>query len=296
MDIYIPGRAGSTTIATKVSEETSVVTMPTKTPLATHFPKPRIREELDNVVSRQISQRQSLNSDLNMIMPNDGQSDVPRSSYKVPFVSQNVASSSSQSRIKTLTGINTPSLLERPSDESSKYEHAIKENICPNLGNDLPDEAYGNAQNFVTRNVVGRLDPEQSMMLSPIPITNKTDNDALNLPSEMQIRNPSNMPFVNYSESPECSKHIFVTHTSKGIERPLRNEALDMSLLDQHSQEVAEILDYVRKQDERIDALEKEVEERNGRIDELVENNSKLNARVMVLETTVALIQEKLEP
>ena len=295
MDIRIPGRAGSITIATKVSEETSVVTMPTRTLLAAHFPKPRIHQELDNVVPSQITQKQSLNSDLNLTSPNDAQSDVPRSSYKAPFFSQNVASSSSQSGLKTSAGIKT-ALQGRPSDEASKYEHATKENICPNLGNDLTDEAYNNAQSFVNGNVVNRLHPEQSTMLSPIPVTNRMNIESRNSQSEMQFRNPSNMPFVNFSESPECSKHIFITQASEGVESPLRNESLDMSLLDEHSQEVTEILEHVKKQDKRIDALEKEVEERNCRIDELVETNSKLNARVMVLETAVALIQEKLEP
>ena len=296
MDIRISdGTAGITAAAATGSQETSMVTMSTKTPLASHFPKPCIFRELDNVVSRQISKRQCLNSDLNS-MPNDGQNDVPRPSFQVIPDSKSVPSSSSQSRLGTLAEIRTLSLEGRPSTVGCKYEHATKENMCPNLGNGPTDEAYDNAQSFVTCNAVGRLDPEQSMMLSPIPVTNRTNIDALNSPSEMQIRNPNNMPFVNYSESPEYSKHIFVARKSEGAKRPLRNESLDISLLDAHSLEVAEILDYVKKQDKRIDALEKEVEEKNGRIDVLVETNSKLNARVMVLETAVALIQEKFEP
>ena len=289
MEIHIPDRTASTIGGAKGSQGASLATMPTRTCLASQFSKP----ELDNVVSKLDSRKQSLDDDLELSMLEDGQNDVPRSSFQIPLLSKNAASFPSQPRLEALTSTNTASFEERPWDVASKYVHATKENICPNSGNDRTDDS--NAHSLITGNVVGRSVPNQGTVLVPIPETSKVCITQPYPQSDKQAVKPGNMPFVSYSESPEGSKHIFVTQASGGVERPSRNESLDTSLLDKNSQQVAEILNHVKEQESRIIALEKEVKERDSRIEELVETNSKLIARVMVLETAVALIQEKLE-
>jgi hypothetical protein len=290
MEIHIPDRTASTIGGTKGSQGASLVTMPTRTCLASQFSKP----ELDNVVSKSVSRKQNLDDDLELSLLEDGQNDVPISSFQIPLLSKNAAGFPSQPRFEALTSTNTASFEERLWDVTSKYVHATKENICPNSGNDRTDDS--NAHRLITGNVVGRSDPKQSTTLVPIPVTSKVCITEPYPQSDKQAVKPGNMPFVSYSESPEGgSKHIFVTQASGGVERPSRNESLDTSLQDQNSQQIAEILSHVKEQESRIIALEKEVKERDSRIDELVETNSKLVARVMVLETAVALIQEKLE-
>ncbi len=322
--IHIPGRTASTATGNKntagitSSQGTSLVTMTTKS-LATHFPKP----ELDDVVvpkqttrsqDKSLPRGPSLNDDLNVsVLENGnmsyGQNDIPRPSFQFPFDPKTTARSTAQPRPETLAGMDGLSLQDRHWDvayknyvsiDGNKNNYASKENICPNSANDLTDNGDNGGSSFISRHPIARSEQRQSIVLSPIPVTNKMTITGLDLQSEKQIRNndpirPTNMPFVNYSESPARSKHIFVSQTSENVDNPIMNESLDISLLDKHSQEVSEILDYVKEQDKRINALEKAAEARSNRIDELMKTNSKLNARVMVLETAVALLQEKLE-
>jgi hypothetical protein len=333
MNIQIPDRASS--IGTKNSagttsfQATSLVTMPTDTSSVSHSSKPGI----DNtVVCKQgdrssrsgscfaykpdnpLCEGQALKDDLDLTIPDDGsvssdQNGVPKSrsieGHYFTRVEKNIASRSVQFAPETLSRINPLLQQETNCDErykehssnGHKNDHAAKENICPNSGNGLIIDGDNNVDDVFSYNKKSY--QRQNIVLSPIPVTNKMTFTGLDSHSERQGTNdgqrPSNMPIVNYSESPECSKHIFVTQPSMGTQTPLRVEALDVSLPDKHSQEVAEILDYVKQQDKRINALEEEVEERNNRIEELVATNSNLAARVMVLETAVALIQEKLE-
>ena len=331
----IPGGPASTTLGTKIStgsvnsQATSLVAMPTESSASQNFSKPGINKtavlkendkyqrpgnlrayKLDNP----LSDGQKLTNDLNLTMPNDGcvsneQSDdvrprIIRASY-VPKVDKNIGSSSVLSIPEKLTRINPLLQLETHWDSSvdespsNGYKNVFvtKENICPNACNGLP-EGYNNMDTFISCH--SKSGQSQSSMLSPIPVTNKAHNMPFLPQSKQLIRNDcpraSDMTIEHHPERPDCSKHIFVTQPNESARNPVGNQTLDISLVDNHSPEFAEILDLVKEQDKKIHALEKEAEKQSNRIEEMMETNSKLNARVMVLETVVALIQEKMEP
>ena len=209
-------------------------------------------------------------------------------------VVKNVASDSLQSPSEMLPRIN-PLLPEQTNCYSNDKRHPYcddrsihtsKENVCPNSGRVLADDVDD----------VAKPKNQDTVMLSPIPLSDKMATISLEHPSEKQVDGyESNMPFVSFSERLQSSRHIFVTKPTEDALTPIRNESLDVSLLDEYSGEYAEILNHVREQDKKISNLENEVIERNKQFEELLETNSKLNARVIVLETTVALLMEKLD-
>lgn len=257
----------------------------------------------------QLSDGQKLTNDLDLTMPDDEyasneQNDalrprIVRACY-AQTVDRNIACNSVLPVPEKSTKMDP--LLQQETYWNSSGEESpskgcqnafvAKENICPNLGSGLL-EGYNN---FDYHSKSGQ---SQNSMLSPIPLTNKASNMSFHPQSKMLMRNDclraNDMAFVHCSDQAECSKHIFVTQPSESERNPLGNESRDISLVDKHSSEVAQILEIVKEQDKKINALEKEAEKQTNRIKEMMETNSKLNARVIVLETAVALIQEKIE-
>lgn len=331
--VSILGETASTTLGTRNStgsanfQGASLVAMPTESS-ASNFSKPGISKtavlkENNRCPSsgnfpayksdNPLCDEPKLTNNLTLNMPDGGcvsndQNDtirprIIRAAYS-PRVDKNIASSSVLSGPEKLTRINTLLQQETHWDSggeespSNGYKNVFvtKENICPNARNGLL-EGFSNMNSFISCH--SKSGQSQSSMLSPIPLTNNAHNMPFLSQSKKLIRNDcprtNDMTFVYYPERPECSKHIFATQPSEGVRNPVGNKSLDVSLVDRHSPEVAEILDLVKQQDKKIHALEKEVEKQSNRIEEMVETNSNLNARVMVLETAVALIQEKIE-
>lgn len=257
----------------------------------------------------QLSDGQKLTNDLDLTMPDDEyasneQNDalrprIVRACY-AQTVDRNIACNSVLPVPEKSTKMDP--LLQQETYWNSSGEESpskgcqnafvAKENICPNLGSGLL-EGYNN---FDYHSKSGQ---SQNSMLSPIPLTNKASIMSFHPQSKKLMRNDclraNDMAFVHCSDQAECSKHIFVTQPSESERNPLGNESRDISLVDKHSSEVGQILEIVKEQDKKINALEKEAEKQTNRIKEMMETNSKLNARVIVLETAVALIQEKIE-
>ena len=325
----IPVGTANTTLGTRNStgstnfQATSLGTMPMKSS-ALHFSKPlkdktavvkennRCARPVSSQAYKsdnQLSDGQKLRNDLDLTMPDDeyvsnDQNDalrprIVRACY-AQTVDKNIANNSVLPVPEKSTKINP--LLQQETYWNSSGEESpskgcqnafvAKENICPNLGSGLL-EGYNNIH---YHSKSGQL---QTSMLSPIPLTNKASIMSFHPQSKKFMRNDclraNDTAFVPCSVQAECSKQIFVTQPRESERNPLGNESRGISLVDRHSPEVAEILDLVRAQDKKINVLEKEAEKQTNRIKEMMETNSKLNARVIVLETAVALIQEKTE-
>lgn len=107
--------------------------------------------------------------------------------------------------------------------------------------------------------------------------------------------NKSLESFIRHDKNAKASDPVF-TQDSKyhyTIANDHQNDSRTKTCLYEVNKD-QEIVDTMRMQAKQLKALEEDAKCKNDRIEELVVLNSKLNARVMVLETALALLQEKL--
>lgn len=274
-------------------DATDSITMARMAPLANHCTTPR-----EVARNQDKSLPQSLSNDRDLIVPgnysgNHDKNPIPRKSPQAPFVARiekNVGIGVSQSSTKPETtdfyrthGFSKDSIFDAIEGNDNTIE-----NVCPNSDNGLIMYKTTLVDNVMCPSG----NSQRKVMPSPV-YTKMTDTDSH---AEKQITKHTAIPYVNHCELPEGRfKHVFVRGPDVDVRSPLRVETSDVSFSDKRSREVDHILEYVKMQDRRIKALEKDAEERDRLVKELVETDAKLNRRVMVLETAVALMQEQLE-
>lgn len=164
--------------------------------------------------------------------------------------------------------------------------HVAKENIPPNSSDKKS-------------NIQKSHDDVFDIRFSPIPVTNTRVHQKFDPKLRAEsIRSKIDAQLQNYYKgSTVYPKDIYFNQTVCG---GASNSTSGNEDLTQHLQKLSTnhestaIVECLKRQQNHIEELQREVKKRDIFVQELAQRNSELSARVMIMETTVALLQEKI--